>query len=203
MRHLITLTLTLMTVAASPAAAQVPRGTDADAKELAAYRLTLPVLDKVVAATKHLATAIKSDPRFQKQQALKAEIKTLEEKEEPTEAEMERVEKLREDLDRMDDAIMPNTQNQTLDQMEAAMRKEPVIANALTSAGLTPREYAKFLFAYMSAGMVAGMLESGMIKDVPKDLAATINMENIKFFQTHKAELAAFQKAMQALEMPK
>lgn len=187
-------------LAAAPAVAQ-PRGGSADEKEMAAYRLTLPVLDKVVTATKNLGAAIKNDPRFQKQLAVQAEIDKLEDKEEPTAAEMQRLEKLQADLEKLEEATtLPDTQTQTLDQMEAAMRKEPVINNALTSAGLTPREYAKFMVAYMTAGMVASMLESGTIKEVPKELAGSVNMENVKFFQVNKAQIAAFQKAMEALE---
>ena len=201
LRFVSSLTLFTVLAAATPVAQQAPRGGSADDKEMAAYRLTLPVLDKVVTATKNLGAAIKNDPRFQKQQAIRAEIEKLEEKEEPTEAEMQRLEKLNADLEKLEEATtLPDTQTQTLDQMEAAMRKEPLINNALTSAGLTPREYAKFMFAYMSAGMVAGMLESGTIKEVPKELAASVNMDNVKFFQVNKAQIAAFQKAMEALE---
>jgi hypothetical protein len=184
----------------APAWAQTPGLTDPDAKELAAYKLTLPVLEKVLVATKNLATAMKNDPRFKKQQALKAEIKKLEEKEEPTEAEAERIDKLRADLDQMEESLFPDTETQTLSQMDAAMRKEPLVNNALTSAGLTPREYAKFLVAFMGAGAVAGMIEQGVIKEVPKEMASAINMENIKFFQANKAQVEAFQKALEALD---
>ena len=195
----LALTLSITALVAAPAFAQTGLN-DPDAKELAAYKLTLPVLDKVVVATKNLVTAAKNDPRFKQQAAVKAEIKKLEAKEEPTEADDARLEKLRADLERMDYSLLPDTQASTLSQMDAAMRKEPMLANALTSAGLTPREYAKFLFAFMSAGAVAGMLEQGVIKEVPKELASSLHPENIKFFQTHKAEVEAFTKAMEALE---
>lgn len=187
---------------ALPAFAQLPGANDPDAKELAAYQLTVPALNKVIQATRNLAAAAKNDPRFKKQQALKAEIKKLEEKEEPTEADEARMEQLRAELEQLEKSVFPNANNQTLTQMAAAMEKEPVFAQALSSAGITAREYAKFLFAYMSAGMVAGMMEQGAIKEVPKELAGSINMENIKFFQAHKAELQAFQKEMQSLEQP-
>ena len=199
----LALILSLSALLAAPAFAQLPGATDPDAKELAAYQLTLPVMQKVVVATKNLATAVKNDPRFKQQAAVKAEIKKLEAKEEPTEADTARLEKLQADLERMEDSILPDAQTQTLTQMDAAMRKEPLVANALASAGLTPREYAKFLFAFMSAGAVAGMLEQGVIKEVPKELASSLHPENIKFFQTHKAEVEAFTKAMEALEDPK
>jgi hypothetical protein len=200
----ITLPLLLLASAlvAATAGAQVPGANDPDAKELAAYTLTLPALDKALAATKNLVAAAKNDPRFQKQAALKAELKKLEAREEPTEADTDRIEKLRAEIDAMDEAIFPNAGNQTLAQMDAAMRKEPLMAKAIADAGLTPREYAKFLFAYMASGAVASMLEQGVIKEMPKELATSVNPANITFFQTHKAQVEAFQKAMEAIEEP-
>ena len=187
---------------AAPAAAQVPGANDPDARELAAYTLTLPALDKALAATKNLVAAAKNDPRFQKQAALKAEIRKLEAREEPTEADTARMEKLRAELEAMDEAIFPSAGNQTLAQMDAAMQKEPLLAKAIADAGLTPREYAKFLFAYMASGAVASMLEQGVIKEMPKELATSVNPANVTFFQTHKAQVEAFQKAMEAIEEP-
>ena len=187
---------------AVPALAQLPGANDPDAKELAAYQLTVPALNKVLQATKNLAQTAKNDPRFKKQAALKAEMKKLEEKEEPTETDQARIEQLREEIDKLERSVFPRDNNQTLSQMAAAIEKEPLFAQALASAGLTAREYAKFLFAYMTAGMVAGMMEQGVIKEVPKELASSVNLENIKFFKEHKAELQAFQEAMKSLEQP-
>ena len=187
---------------AVPTFAQVPGANDPDAKELAAYQLTMPALNKVLQAAKNLADAAKNDPRFKKQAALKAELKKLEAKEEPTEADEARIEKLRAEIETMGNSIFPDADTQTLSQMAAAMEKEPLFAKALASAGLTAREYAKFVLVYMSAGMVVGMIEQGVIKDVPKELASSIHPDNIKFFQAHKAEMQAFQKAMQSLEQP-
>ncbi len=185
-----------------PTFAQMRGANDPDSKELAAYQLTMPALNKVLQAAKNLADAAKNDPRFKKQAALKAELKKLEAKEEPTEADEARIEKLRADIETMGNSIFPDADTQTLSQMAAAMEKEPLFAKALASAGVTAREYAKFVLAYMSAGMVAGMMEQGVIKDVPKELATSIHPDNIKFFQAHKAEMQAFQKAMESLEQP-
>ena len=71
---------------------------------------------------------------------------------------------------------------------------------ALANAGISSREFAKFTLAYFQAGMVAGMMKQGLIKEVPKELAATVNMENVKFVQEHEAELAALAAAMKAIE---
>ena len=198
----ITLGLFASLLVAVPAFAQLPGTKDPDAKELAAYQLTVPALNKVLQATKNVSEAAKNDPRYKKQAAHKAELKKLEEKEEPTEADEARIEKLRAEIESMGNSLFPDTDTQTLSQMAAAMEKEPLFAKALASAGLPAREYAKFMFAYMSAGMEAGMLEQGVIKEVPKELAASIHPDNVKFFQAHKAELLAFQKAMEALDQP-
>lgn len=198
----VTLALSIALLVAAPAAAQVPGANDPDARELAAYTLTVPALDKALAATRNMVAAAKNDPRFKKSAALKTEIKALEAKEEPSEADTARLETLRTELDAAEEAIFPDASNQTLSGMEAAMQKDPLIAKALADAGMAPRDYAKFLFAYMASGTVASMLEQGVIKEVPKELAGSLNSENVKFFQTHKAEVEAFQKAMEALEPP-
>jgi len=40
------------------------RAQDADTKELASYRLTMPVLQKMIVATKTAAVAVKNDPKY-------------------------------------------------------------------------------------------------------------------------------------------
>jgi len=197
-----TLVLALTLLAAAPAAAQLPGVNDPDARELAAYTLSVPALDKALAATRNMVAAAKNDPRFKKQLALQAEIKALEAKEQPTDAEAARLEKARAELEAAEQSIFPTAEHQTLADTEAALQKEPLIAKALADAGLAPREYAKLLFTYMASGAVAGMLEQGVIKEIPKELTATLNPANVTFFQTHKAEVEAFQKAMEALEPP-
>jgi hypothetical protein len=52
--------------------------------------------------------------------------------------------------------------------------------------------------AAFQAGMVAGMMKQGLIKEVPPEMAATVNMDNVKFVQEHEAELEAFGKTMKA-----
>jgi hypothetical protein len=183
-------------------AAQMPGVNDPDAKELAAYKITVPTLNKVVQATRNLVEGIKSDPRFIKQQNLKAEIKKLEDKEEPSEADTAKLEKLQEELDQLEDGVFSANDAKTLSQMAAKIQQEPVMAKALSAAGLDAREYAKFTLAYFQAAMIAGMMKSGMVKEVPKELSASVNMENVKFVQEHEAELAAFAKAMEGLKTP-
>ena len=197
----IAVTLLVLTLPAA-ARAQLPGTNDPDYKELVAYRLTIPTLNKVVQATKTLAESARKDPRFQKMQALGAEIKKLEAKEERSEADETRLEQLKEELEKSQQSVMTSEDTKTLSQMAAAINREPLFKNALASAGLDAREYAKFSLAYFQAAMVAGMMKSGMIKEVPKEMAAAVNMENVKFVQEHEAEMAAFAKAMEALRSP-
>jgi hypothetical protein len=174
---------------------------DPDIKEIAAYRLSIPALNKVLQATKNLAEAAKRDPRFTKQAALKAEIKKLEDKDERTEAEEMRLDKLREEAEQTKKTLDLGNNTNTLAEMAAAIEKEPMAAKALADAGISAREYAKFILAYFQAGMVASMIKQGVIKEVPAQMAATLNPENLKFVQEHEAEFDAFAKAMKALEI--
>ena len=54
------------------------------------------------------------------------------------------------------------------------------------------------MLASVMAGMVAGFQKSGMIKDLPKELSASINPANIKFMEEHGAELEQMQKELEA-----
>ena len=182
--------------------AQMPGADHPDAKELAAYKITVPTLNKIVQATRNLVEAIKSDPRYLKEQSLEAEIKKLREKEEPSEADLAKLEKLQADLDELEEGVFGANDAKTLSDMAARIQKEPIMAKALASAGLDAREYAKFTLAYFQAAMVAGMMKAGLVKEVPKEMAASLNMDNVKFVQEHEAELAAFAKAMEALKTP-
>jgi hypothetical protein len=182
------------------ASAQMPGANDPDAKELATYKITLPTMNKVVQATRNLMEGMKNDPRYLKQQSLKAEIKKLEEKEERSEADSAKLEELQDDLTELEQSVFSAEDTKTLSQMAARIQKEPVMAKALAAAGLDAREYAKFTLAYFQAAMIAGMMKSGMVKEVPKELAATVNMDNVKFLQEHETEMAAFTKALEGLK---
>jgi len=185
------------------AGAQVPGANDPDFKEVVAYRLTLPTLQKVMTATTNMVEAAKGDPRYQKQAAIKTEITKLEAKDERTDADEERLEKLRSDLEQLEQATVNVADNtKTLSEMAAAIEREPLAAKALAGAGISAREYVTFMLSYFQAGMVAGMMKQGLIKEVPKNLAATVNMDNVKFVQEHEAEFQAFANAMKKADKP-
>jgi hypothetical protein len=187
----------------TPAAvlAQAPGPNDPDYKEVVAYRLTVATMNKVMQAQRDLADAMKEDPRFIKVEGLKAEIEKLREKDDMTEADEARLETLEEELNQaIGNDSSNNINTQTLSQMAAAINNVPAAKAALARAELDAREYAKFSLAAMQAGMIAGMMKSGVVKEVPKELAATVNMENVKFMQEHEAEVEAFARLMAGKE---
>jgi hypothetical protein len=185
----------------TPLAAQTLPGTDdPDFKEVLAYRLTMPAVQRMVQAARNLAVAAKNDPRFQRQQALEAEIEKLRSKEEPSEADEARIAKLEAELEQLEKSVFSGENTKTLSEMAAAMKKEPIVAKAFADAGVEPREFAKFMLAYFQAGMIHAMLKSGQMKEVPKNLASSVTMDNVKFVAEHEKEFEAFAKEMEALK---
>ena len=185
-----------------------------DEKELASYTLTMPTLNKVAAATRNMAQEMMSDPKFQQMRKLEDQISAIEKQLEPLEAKDERtaaedakVDSLNEQLDKAREAKEqaeeamsgsgPNLGNaNSLDEMERGIASFAPMARALKSAGLTPREYAKFMMAMLQAGMVYGFSKGNV--DYAK-LPAGINPENVKFIAAHKAELDALQQEFAAM----
>ena len=92
--------LTLVSALASPASA-TQRAEDADAKEIAAYRLTSASLTKVMNVNRGLMTAMSQDPKVQEAMKIGKEIEALEKKDELTEADEKRLELLRERQDQL------------------------------------------------------------------------------------------------------
>ena len=177
----------------------------ADSKELASYRLTMDTTKKVFALMRAMAQEMASEPKFQAFQKTKAEIEALSKKDELTDAESARLEKLNMLAEQQEDALeqasggtnMSNAQN--LNEMEAAIKANPRLMAALNKAGLSPRDYSKYFLASLMAGMVAGFQKSGLLKDLPKELKE-VNPENVKFVIEHEAELTAMQKEMEMVD---
>ena len=199
-------------VSATPALAQ---GTaSADEKELSAYKLTTPTLNKVVAVMRSMAQEMMKDPKYQ--QAMKidkqiadveAQVEKLEAKTEMTEADGKKVEALNEQLEQLRtqkeqleetiDSDNPMGSNpKTLTEMEENIRKVPMFTRALEREGLSPREYSKFMLAMLQAGMVHGFSQGKV--DYSK-LPPGVNPDNVKFIDEHKAELEAMQKEFEVL----
>jgi DNA repair exonuclease SbcCD ATPase subunit len=188
-------------------------GLGPDEKELAAYRLTLPTMNKVVAAMRTMMKEMAADPARQRLmkvedeiEGLEAQLDKLNEKDELTKAEEARSESLSAQLDKlrmqkeqMEEADSGNNALQganTLTEMEQGIRKTPVFARALEREGVSPREYAKFMIAMLQAGTIYGMSQGKV--DYGK-LPAGVNPENVKFIAEHKSELEAMQKEFEAM----
>lgn len=182
----------------SGVSAQGARPSDADLKEVANYKLTMETVEKVKVATRAMIAEIKKDPKYQRLMKIEAEIDALEKKDDRTEAEDAKLAALNEEKEKLEsasDGPLSLGQANSLSEMEANIRKSPPIANALESAGMSPREYSTFMMAMIQASMVAGFKKAGMMKELPKD----VNPENVKFIEEHEAELKAMQAEFEKL----
>jgi hypothetical protein len=171
-----------------PQAAQL----DPDSRELAAYRLTAATMQKVAAAHSNLAAALKSDPRFARLAQLKDEKKRLEAREDPTEAEAARLEALDGEIEAAEAGLpKPLDGVKTLRDMETNVAREPLLAAALKSAGLAPREYSTFVVALVQASLVHALQSSGTGRGLPPELKGRVNADNVAFVAAHQAEIEA------------
>ena len=195
----------VLSLGAPSRAAQLPGLSPADSKELASYRLSMDTAKKVHEAMKSLIVEAKKDPKVQALMKTEAAIDALEKKEELTEAESARLDKLREERDQQKEIVEKTIfggadlgKGDSLDAIEAEIKKHPMAAAALNDAGVSPREYARFMMSVIMAGLVAGFQKSGVLKDLPKELQG-IPPENIKFMHEHGLELEQMQKELEAL----
>jgi septal ring factor EnvC (AmiA/AmiB activator) len=183
-----------------PAAGAQPSA-DADAKEIAAYRLTGRTLTQVVNVNRTLMQQLSQDPRMQEARKIEAEISTLERKEQMSDADQKRLEELRTRQDQLDDSVENplGGDTRTLSEMEARIKAYPPLLQALQQEGIAPREYAKFWLVFIQAAFAQGFKKSGMLKELPPG----VSPENVKFIEDHAAEIEAMQKEFEALSRPK
>jgi hypothetical protein len=197
--------LMVVSIVAAPHA-QTTAFSAADTKELASYRLTMETAKKIYALMRAAAQEMASDPKAQALQKTKAQIEALSKKEELTDAESDRLEKLQQQAEEQEDALDAANDDglnlndaKDLNEMEARIKANPRFQAALTKGGLTAREFSKYVIASLMAGMVAGFQKSGMLKELPAELKA-VNPENVKFVLDHEKELAAMQQEMEKLD---
>jgi len=180
-------TTLLLALAAAPAAAQA-NTTAADTREVQAYRLTMPKLNQLNQAMADLHRQRDADPAYQRLLNKKKELATLSEKDDPTEADGERMDKLQaeiEEAERADDG--PEDPDQSLSAMAQRMAADPRIAAALKRASLAAREAATMQLALLQVAFAVGMLESGTIKEIPRD----VNPDNVNFYRANRAAIEA------------
>jgi vacuolar-type H+-ATPase subunit I/STV1 len=167
-----------------------------DQKELAAYALTMPTVRKVAAVMQRLNDLESKNPKVQELAKVRAEIEALEQKDELTEADEQRLERLREREEVLDEEIDRETgagDASSIDDIVKRVESQLEARAALAQEGLTAREFAKTFLALLQAAMVKGFSQGQV--DMAK-LPAGINPENIKFVEEHEKELAAIQAAM-------
>jgi len=183
----LALTTLLVALATAPAAAQGNTGA-ADAREVQAYRLTMPKLNQLNQAMADLRRQRDADPAYQRVLTKKKELARLSEKDEPSDADRDRMDQLQaeiEEAERAEDE--PEDKDQSLSGLAQRMAADPRIAGALKRAGLAPREAATMQLALFQVGFAVGLLESGTIKEIPKD----VNPDNVKFYQANRAAIEA------------
>ena len=214
MPHMRRLLVWVCVLAAAALPLHAQGAASGDEKELAAYRLTLPTMNKVVAVMRTMAKEAMADPKYQQVakiesqiEDLEAQVEKLQAKDELTKAEETKLEGLDQQLEKLrqqrdesrdtaagaDDSMNKAT---TLTEMEQAASRIPAFSRALAREGLSAREYAKFTLAMLQAGMVYGFSKGKV--DYAK-IPAGINPENVKFVEEHQAELNAMQKEFEAL----
>jgi alpha-galactosidase/6-phospho-beta-glucosidase family protein len=174
---------------------------DRDVQELRAYRLTMPKVKQIAAATLAYAQAQSRDPRVQARRNREKELTALEAKSEArlTEAEQRRREELRAKLDAEDAEAArrgDDEEPKTLGDMARRIDREPDLANAIRGTGLTTREYSMLTLSFFNAMFALNMKKTGAIKELPADILP----ENIAFIQSNEAELNQIFAQLQAYD---
>ncbi len=157
-------------------------------KEVQDYRLTMPKVQQLATVFKTLAALKAKAPESALTKA-QAELDRLQAKEDPTNAELTRIEALQDQIEKLeegeDDADLSGAE--TVADMARLIDRHPQFAAAVRQSGMTTREFATAQLAYLQAAMAFGLQKSGMLKTLP----AGVNVENVKFLAAHEAELTA------------
>jgi hypothetical protein len=185
----------LTATGSSVRARQKPASTQDDAV-LRGYRLTPAILQKVGAAAHAFAQAMQNDPKYKSAMAAGRELQALQDKENRTEAEDQRIDTLEKQVDAAQkefEALAPSNDSDDSQTIADAARKIasiPHMSDALAGAGLTPRDFATFEMAMMQAGLAAGFRKAGLVKQMPPGAPP----ENVQFMLDHESELQQIQK---------
>jgi hypothetical protein len=154
-------------------------GQSADDRELMQYRLTPEVLDQAEAVARAFSANVEKDPRMKRKLDAQREIAVLEKKDDPTEAEQKRLDELQAIVG--DEPIDLGINGGSLSEISAQLTRIPAMAAALKTAGMPPRDMAKFVVTAVQAAMIGGLQGSGM--PVPPGAAG----ENVKFVLANQA----------------
>ena len=128
----------LSLIVLAPGQAQAPL----TVKDLAAYRLTLPVFERFVSASRRIAEATKADPRLAADPPFTREVAVLGDAAEVAPA------------------------------LEARLAGDRVLAAQLAAAKMSAREYTVFALALIGARLAHGFVKSGAMRFVPPGIAS-------------------------------
>jgi hypothetical protein len=153
----------------------------ADDRELMQYRLTPEVLSRAESVAQAFAANIEKDPRMKRRLDAQREIAVLEKKDDLTEAEETRLEELQSLVG--DQSIDLGINGGSLTEISAQLTKIPAMSAALKTAGMAPRDMAKFVVTAVQAAMVSGLQAAGM--PVPPGAAG----ENVRFVAANQVAI--------------
>jgi hypothetical protein len=161
----------------------------ADDRELMQFRLTPELLTQVEAVATAFDANIARDPAMKRKLDAQREIAVLEKKDDLTEAEQKRLEDLQAAAG---DGIDLGINGGSLTAMSAQLSKVPAMAAALKSAGLAPRDMAKFIVTAVQTAMIVGLQQQGL--PVPPGAAG----ENVRFVMANQASIERINKLLGA-----
>lgn len=175
----------LASLLAIPATA--PAQVKGDAAEIRNYRLTMDKVRALVGVYEKAGEQMKKDPKRRELAAKEKQLEALMAKEEPTEADDRRIEKLEQEIEALERALDGDDDGGgSLTEMARGIERNPPLASAVRSAGLKPREFAVLQLALFQAMFAHGLQKSGHLKELPKE----VSPENVRFVAQHEAELA-------------
>jgi hypothetical protein len=158
-----------------------------DARELEAYELSMPVLEKIAAANAAAQRTQAKDPRQQKLAKQKAELAALEAKDELSNAEHERLAVLADEIARADEGDQDDGANGagTIAEYAARVESSPALAAAVKAVGLSPREYATAALALLHAATAQAFMDQKLLAKLPPE----VSQRNLDFVRQHRARL--------------
>ena len=176
------------------AASAAPAQADRDLQEVQGCRLSMDVVRKMTAVYKAAAAEVAKDPRRQQLAKKRAELAALEGKEEPTDAEQERMAALADEIERLEEAAESGATLEgatTLTEMARRMDAVPAFAASVRGAGMTTRELATAQLALLQAGLAHALLKGSPEKAPPPG----VSKENLEFVRLHGPEIEALRAA--------
>jgi hypothetical protein len=99
-------------------------------------------------------------------------------------------------------ASLENSGNLSIDQAAARYGAVPAVKQALADAGMTPRQYAVAIGAWLQTAMSYGVMKQYKLSVDSVSKTTGVSKANLEFFRANEAEIERMGKEMQAT-MPK